>query len=216
MRHEYAAPTLGRVLVVVAWLAAGIVVPSCSSPASPSPNPGTGSNNNPTPGPAAAPVLSVAIVDLSTVRRFIPFGAELSPGRLNPAYEFVVSGTTTEVRAATAGTVTRVEPQEQGDHELHVQPADTSYLIIYDHVLDVAVSVGQSLQPGTRIGRVGPWNASQGRVELQINRNNLSVCPRDLGTTEFNATHDAAFAGVDPAQKQPGWTSVCLAATVTP
>jgi hypothetical protein len=160
--------------------------------------------------------LSVSIVDLSTVRRFIPFGAELSPGRLNPAYEFVVSGTGTEVRAATAGTVTRVEVQDQGDHELHVQPADSSYLIIYDHVLDVGVSVGQSLQPGTRLGRVGVWTASQGRVELQINRNNLSVCPRDLGTTEFNAAHDAAFAAADPKQQQPGWTSVCLATTVTP
>ena len=159
-------------------------------------------------------MLSAPIVDLATVRRFIPFGAELSPGRLNPAYEFVVDGDSVDVFAATEGRVAIIAPQEQGDNELHVTPASAEYLVIYDHVRDVAVTVGQLVQPGMRLGRAGVWSPGQSRVELQINRDRLSVCPRDLGTAPFNAAHDAALAAA--VEQQPGWTSVCLAATVQP
>ena len=115
--------------------------------------------------PTAPPVLSVPIVDLTTVETFIPFGAPLpGSGVLNPAYELVVA-------------------------------------------------VGQTITPGTVLGRVGLWSADHGRVELQINRGNASIYPRDLGTPGFNAAHEAAFAGLD---RDPSWTSVCLAETVVP
>lgn len=98
-----------------------------------------------------------------------------------------------------------------------MRPENDDHLIIYDHVLDPALSVGSRVEPGTRLGRVGIWTPTQGRVELQINRgNNLSICPRDLGTPEFNAAHDAALRAADPREQQPGWTNVCLAATVVP
>src|SRR5678816_3446104 len=86
--------------------------------------------------PANPPELSVPIVDLSAVRGFIPFGAELSPGRLNPAYELRVSGANTEVRAATSGKVKAIEQNEQGDYEVRIQAPHPDYLIIYDHVQD--------------------------------------------------------------------------------
>lgn len=162
-------------------------------------------------------MLSVPIVDLSNVVRFIPFGADLpGSGVKNPAYELVVTGASSEVRAATSGTVTRIEANSQGDSELHVQVPGTNYLIIYDHVLSVAVSVGQAVSPGTTLGSVGLWTATQGRVELQINRGDLAVCPKDLGTSDFNSAHDAALVGATPALQNPAWTSVCLAATVQP
>ena len=160
------------------------------------------------------------IVDLSTVRGFIPFGAELSPGRLNPAYELRISGANTEVRAATSGKVKAIEQNEQGDYEVRIQATHPDYLIIYDHVQDVAVHVNDQVSAGTRLGRVGVWNNDpnvQGRVELQINKGgNLSICPRDIGTADFNTQHDAALAAALPIQQQPGWTNVCLQSTVIP
>ena len=170
--------------------------------------------------PANPPELSVPIVDLSTVRGFIPFGAELSPGRLNPAYELRVAGANTEVRAATTGKVKAIEQNEQGDYEVRIQASHPDYLIIYDHVQDVAVHVNDQVSAGARLGRVGVWSNDpnvQGRVELQINKGgNLSICPRDIGTADFNSAHDAALANALPIQQQPGWTNVCLQATVIP
>jgi hypothetical protein len=173
------------------------------------------------PSPAAPetpPFLSVPIVDLATVLRFIPFGAELpSTTVLNPAYELVVEGTLLEVRAATAGTITQVLANPQGDFELHAQPPNApSFLVIYDHVLDLEVGVGQEVEPGDVLGRVGIWTATQGRTELQINQGDIDVCPRDLGTEEFNAAHAAAQAAAAPAEQDPSWTDVCLADTVVP
>jgi hypothetical protein len=165
----------------------------------------------------AVPVLSAPIVDLTKVVRFIPFGADLpGSGVKNPAYELVVTGTNLEVRAATAGRVARMLPNEQGDIELHVAVPDSEYVVIYDHVLNVSVAIGQAVQPGTVLGTVGAWMPTERRVELQINRGNVAHCPKDLGTSDFNAAHDEALAAADLAQQDPAWTSVCLATTVTP
>jgi len=165
--------------------------------------------------PTAPPVLSVPIVNLTTVETFIPFGAPLpGSGVLNPAYELVVADTAQNVFAATDGIVVRVVQNSQGDYELHVRPPGSrDWLVIYDHVLAPMVAVGQTIAPGTVLGRVGLWSESHGRVELQVNRGNASICPRDLGTPGFNAAHEAAFAGLD---QDPSWTSVCLAETVIP
>jgi len=163
--------------------------------------------------PTAPPVLSVPSVDLATVETFIPFAAPLpGSGVLNPAYEMVVADTAQNVFAATDGTVVAVTQNSQGDYELHVRPLGSrGWLVIYDHVLAPVVAVGQTITPGTVLGRVGLWSESHGRVELQINRGNDSICPRDLGTPGFNDAHEAAFAGLS---QDPSWTSVCLAETV--
>jgi hypothetical protein len=162
-------------------------------------------------------VLSVPVVDLARVVRFIPFGAALpGSGVPNPAYEFVLSGTGHDVLAATAGVVSQIGPNDQGDSELHVTVPGTNYLVIYDHVLNVSVAVGQSLTPGVVLGKTGIWSPTQSRIELQINRADLSVCPRDLGTSDFNAAHAAALAAADRTQQNAAWTDVCLASTVQP
>jgi hypothetical protein len=167
------------------------------------------------PGGESDPVLSVPMVDLTTIRDFIPFGAALpGSGVINPAYEMVLEGTDLEIRAVTAGTVVTIAANDaaQGDYELHVRPTGSpSYLVIYDHVLDVSVHVGDVVQPGGRLGRIGNWTPTEGRVELQINHGDLAVCPRGLGTAEFNAAHDAALAAVAGEG-----ASVCLTDIVQP
>ena len=60
-----------------------------------------------------------------------------------------------------------------------------------------------------------PLRNRNGRVELQIDRGGsgaaVAVCPRDFGTVDFNAAHDAALARFPNRG-----ASVCLAGAVQP
>ncbi len=190
-----------RVLVVIA----GLTLAACGgSKASPT---------TPTPG-ASVPVLSVSVVDLSLLVDFQPFGFAL----VNPTYKLYTTGDTTSVRAAGPGTVVSIlaNPAPDADSEIHIRPPDApDYLIIYDHVVAIQVAIGQTVAAGQVIGRIAPWVPGKGFTELQVNRGSgtstLALCPRQFGTAEFNAAHDAAIA------RFPGrGTSVCLADTIRP
>ncbi len=164
----------------------------------------------------SVPVLSVPIVDLALLNDFLPFGLSRSPGRLNPTYELHTTGDTVSVRAAGPGTVINILANAEPDSEIHIRPTGAAnYLIVYDHVVALKVGMGQSVAAGQVLGRIGPWVPGVGRTELQVNRGSgqsaVALCPRDFGTAEFNAAHDAAF-GRFPARG----ASVCLTNSVQP
>ncbi len=149
-----------------------------------------------------SPTLTVTEVDFSTVTLtdFLPFGWALDSGQLNPAYELRLAPVDALVRAVTSGRVEAVEANEQLDFEIRVRAAEGScYLVIYDHVQDVSVGVGDDVAAGTPLGKVGHWDEAVGRTELQINDEGASpivaVCPESLGSEAFNAAHAAAYAG---------------------
>jgi len=170
----------------------------------------------PPPIDAAVPVLSVPIVDLALLNDFLPFGASRTPGRLNPTYELRTTGDTAFVRAAGPGTVINILANPEADSEIHIRPSGAAnYLIIYDHVVSLQIVMGQSVAAGQVLGRIGPWVPGVGRIELQVNRGSgqiaVALCPRDFGTADFNAAHDAAF-GRFPARG----AKVCVASSVQP
>ena len=161
-------------------------------------------------------MLSVPMIDLDRVVVFIPFGARLANGVLNPAYDFQTNGRGLDVRAVAPGVVSRVGANEGiPDFEVHVKPSATSgYFVIYDHVLPPMVAEGAVVAAGDRLGTIGNGNPGWGKIELQINRRgspDVSLCPRDLGTAAFNAAHAAALAAT-----QSPHADVCLAPTVIP
>jgi len=184
---------------------------------------GSGGPSSPSPpADTTAPVLSVPVVDLGLLTDFLPFGAPLDSGQANPTYELYTSVETATVRAASAGAVVNVTPNAapQTDVEIQLRPTSAStYLLIYDHVVAPQVTVGQTVAAGQALGQIGPFNDRgrnrNGRVELQINRgagaDAVAVCPRDFGTADFNAAHDAALARF-PARG----STVCTVATVRP
>ncbi len=150
-------------------------------------------NNN-----AAAPILSVPIVDLASLNDFLPFGVSSSAGRLNPTYELRTTSDTVSVRAAGPGTVINILANPEADSEIHIRPTGAAdYLIIYDHVVSLRIAVGQSVAAGQVLGRIGRWVPGIGRTELQVNRGSgqstVALCPRDFGTADFNTAHDAAI-----------------------
>jgi murein DD-endopeptidase MepM/ murein hydrolase activator NlpD len=176
------------------------------------------------------PSLSYPFVDQNLTVQFLVFGYDLNPGQKNPAYEIVVSNRNTNVTSATSGTVTRISfnggglmDESQNDFEVFIEHKKNSiYTLIYDHVRNLEVEVGDSVVPGTILGDVG-WSSggggTHGRTELQINKKDISVCPKTLGTTEFNAAFETALALNNvtyPIGLERHFEDVCLADTVTP
>lgn len=155
-------------------------------------------------GDETPPVLSVTVVDLTgpyvpATQRFgdvrfeapvlVPFGADLG-GKLSPAIEYITIPFA-PVRACTAGSVSAVELNlGQGDFEVRI--AHGAWLLIYDHVLNVSVAVGDAVVAGDALGEAGNWSPTGRRVELQLNDpSEVSRCPLEFATADFVARHEA-------------------------
>ena len=199
------------------------------------------------------PVLSVSIVDLSgtydpTTKRlgalncnflfasdpsdrfcFNAFGRSVIPGKVGVSFDYKVAAGS-EVRAATAGTVAEIEaetnPLYPDEFEIRTKSSENSaYLIIYDHVKNLRVSIGTVVSPGTVLGTTGVHGPNSsasrttfGRVELQINhildsrtRRSEIVCPSQFGTPSFTQANDAALAAHNAANPAYSSASLCLA-----
>ena len=183
-------------------------------------------------GSTLPPVLSVTPVDLSgpfnpVTQTFgslrfespvlVPFGEDLGSTQ-SPAIEYITTPSAS-VRACAAGQVEAVELNNgQGDYEVRVRsPAGSSWLVIYDHVRNVTVAVGEAVAAGDALGISGTWSGSAGRTELQVNDESrgVAVCPLGLGTAAFQAAHEAARAAVSASAFGP-LPSLCTADTVVP
>jgi hypothetical protein len=181
-----------------------------STPTSPTQNP-IGQTKDETP-----PVLSIPFVAADTAAAFYVFGATLPSGLQNPTFEIETPDQTALVVAASGGKVVNITLSSNGiDRSVTIVPSDASvWSVIYDHVSDVRVSIGQAVAAGATLGTVGVLNSGRGRTELQVNRFDpsptLSYCPQTFGTAAFNAAFTAA------AQRLNGSTTVCTAATVRP
>ena len=152
------------------------ILSSCESGQSIGPNP---------------PSLSIAPVAIDQTVAIIPFGQDLTPSQKNPAFEYILSNEDAEVVACAKGVVTKIiDNQGIADLEVHIKPIQNSeWIVIYDHVLEVTVMEGESIEAGYVLGKVGVGN----RTELQVNRGEgpatLAYCPLDYGTESFVNLH---------------------------
>ena len=162
------------------------------------------------------PVLSVPNVATDQAITFFIFGAKLPSNLQNPTYEIETADVTPLVSASSPGKVIDIYPSSNGvDKTIVTKPSDASiWSIIYDHVSNPRVIVGQAVTPGTVLGTVGVLTYNnRGRTELQINRDQtpkFAYCPQTFGTTAFNSAYTTA------AQRINGNGTVCTALTVTP
>ncbi len=231
MKTGLSLGALAGALTVLAACAAG---PTGPVDAEPPDQPGvptqTGSTNTLDETP---PVLSVLAVNLDSLRFFFPFGIEMEIGGYQAPWKLITLDTLNSVYAVSAGIVTAIRSQPSyNDVEFDVKPsANSAFTVIYDHVTDVTIKVGDRVTPGQRLGRVARWaNIGEGRwlgqFELQVNRavtengrpvqpyRELAYCPRDFGTPEFNERHAAALARTGhPSLPTP---SLCLKDHVVP
>jgi Peptidase family M23 len=168
-------------------------------------------DNNTTP-----PQLTVPFVNTSLTQRFIPFGEALGPGRENPAYEITLTDASQKVVAACGGKINWVRLNSNfPDYEIQVVPFNRSvYRIYYDHVLNPAVSEGQTINAGDIIGTIGTGS----RTELQVNDNRdgeMSLCPIQFGNTAFNSAMDLARS-LTNSHNGTSYSSNCLKDKVKP
>jgi hypothetical protein len=153
----------------------------------------------------------------------LPFGVALDAHRLSPAIEyFTVPGAT--VRAVTHGVIEsiRENPVEQGDYEIHITSLPGSdFLVVYDHVLSVAVIEGALVDPGDSLGVAGTWTDNMRRTELQINvtddaGNNKSYCPLNYGDSSFVEQHIKLLREYNNRGFSPHYDTLCLTDMVIP
>lgn len=170
----------------------------------------------PTPPPAGGtPVFSVPMIDLSKVTEVNPFGSLNFAGMPHPTLELRTEDRTLDVSAVTAGTVVnRFFNPNEGDFEMHTRAAGSPYLVIYDHIRDPLVDVGSIVSPGTILGKIGFRGSTQGRVEIQVNREPgspvLAFCPTFFGTPEFRRAHEEAIL------RTGSCAPICSVATAAP
>jgi len=210
--------------VIIVWsialtAACGSAGGSGDSPTSPSAS--TSTTGTPTGSGSSTkdetpPVLSVTFIPIEQAVAFFIFGVTLPSGVQNPTYEIETLDQTAAVFASSGGKVVAITTSSNGiDRSITIVPNDASvWSIIYDHVSNPRVTVGQTVAAGAQLGTVGILNNGRGRTELQVNRFDpsptLSYCPQTFGNTTFNAGFSTT------AQRLNGNTTVCTATTVRP
>ncbi len=138
------------------------------------------------------PLLTHVPTNLETVWTVIPFGAYL-PATLNPTFEYYSENQQSDVYAVCSGIVTKITFNSNfNDYSITIKTkANSSWSIIFDHVLNPLVTNNASVQAGNILGKIGTGK----RVELQINRmiygeSEISVCPLSISDDQFAAAHD--------------------------
>ncbi|SEK81481.1 Peptidase family M23 [Aquimarina amphilecti] len=134
------------------------------------------------------PSFTVTQIPMDRVSSFIAFGESLTPTQQNPAIEYFTNQSDIEVRAVSDGVVEDIRMNINiEDFEVWIKPSNNSnWLIIYDHVLDINISVGDQVDAGQIIGVIGIGN----RTELQVNDDqNIARCPLQFGTENFVQQH---------------------------
>ncbi|MBN1998497.1 peptidoglycan DD-metalloendopeptidase family protein [candidate division KSB1 bacterium] len=85
------------------------------------------------------------------------------------------------VFAISEGTVTRVVYQnESNDYEFSITSQhDPSYDVVYDHLVNLRIKLGDKIAPGDSLGNPRPWTLQVGGLEIMVNNydTRLSYCP---------------------------------------
>lgn len=181
------------------------------TPTSPSAGGSSGGNTQ----DSTPPSMTAAFVNPEQAVAFYVFGVPLPSGVQNPTWEIETATQDVPVLAVMSGRVMAITNTSQGDQAVTVQTSDSSiYVLVHDHVLDVRVSVGQTVTAGQQLGIVGRLNNGRGRTELQLNRRipapEVAVCLRTFFSSAVNTAFEAA------SQRLNGSTNTCLAQTVVP
>lgn len=135
--------------------------------------------------PEREPKLSVPPVHMDHVSSVIQFGEEIA-GKVNPAFEYILSDPFQWVLAAEEGTIIAVVKNTGcNDYEIRIQ-LNADWMVIYDHVTQPAVAPGDEVVAGQVLGKVGEGN----RVELQLNaKDGTSYCPFSYASSAFIKAH---------------------------
>lgn len=115
---------------------------------------------------------------------FGEFGAQVLDPEWNikelPTFDYVIRNDAF-VFSISEGEVVRLFYQEEtNDYDFSIRSLnDPSYDIVYDHLVNLRIKIGDRVQPGDTLGNPRPWTFEIGGLEIMINNleTKLSYCP---------------------------------------
>ena len=126
--------------------------------------------------------------DFSSASQFIKifgeFGSQTKDpqGQIKelPTMDFIIKKDAL-ISAIAEGEVTGLAYQEQSnDYEFSIRSLhDPSYMVVYDHLVNLQIQTGDRIQPGDPLGNPRPWTSEVGGLEIMVNNldTKRSVCP---------------------------------------
>jgi hypothetical protein len=206
---------------IITVMAAGLFLSACS--------------DKKDPQTAQAPVFSVTPVDIAynpldssfgdiyfQEPVLLPFGAPIGNDQYWTAFSYItVPGA--PVRAVTEGVVDTVIENPIYPNELEVRVVclpGSDYVVVYDKILNMAISDADHLMPGDTIGEAGNFADYARETSLRVFTGEGSslryYCPLNYGDSAFVARHQALLAEYNRRGFQPQYDSLCLRNFLTP
>lgn len=122
----------------------------------------------------------------------LPKNSESEPQRINPNFEFGGIAKQIDIISAIDGVVVNIQQQTgSSDYEVFLSNTENgSWVIGYDHLVDLKVKKGDRVTVGQKLGLVAKQNSGDYRYELQVNDedNKLMYCPVELLETSIRST----------------------------
>ncbi len=138
------------------------------------------------------PVIEHIGVDVEDVKDFYEFGAvvegEFLQGKILPTFEFHTKKSA-NVYVVADGFIDYIEFQEENkDYSLIVQEVKQRFnpwFINYDHLTELRFKEGDYVKAGEILGKVGNWDETTGRTEIDVVRANVHYCPTSFFKEEL-------------------------------
>jgi len=150
------------------------------------------------PDPEYPPMLNETVVNLSNVLSVKSYGETIGLRLRRSSIRYFTDNGLTEVISVSVGTVDSVSYNSNAhnqDYRVRIRPFKNSlWYVIYNHVAQVTVKVGDPVTAGTVLGRVGSGDI----VDLQINKVayessgvkfEVSICPEMLFHSSIETAH---------------------------
>lgn len=115
---------------------------------------------------------------------FSEFGAQVLDPDWNikelPTIDYIIRADASIFSIAEGEVVGIAYQEETNDYEFSIQSLnDPSFFVVYDHLVNLKIALGDRVQPGDTLGNPRPFSPEIGSVEIMINNwdTKLSYCP---------------------------------------
>lgn len=145
------------------------------------------------------PMFNLSVVDLTKVVEVKSYGETIGLRIKRSAIRYLVNDALAEVKSVSVGIVDSVvfnSDPHYTDYRVRIRPFKNSlWYVVYNHVAEVKVKVGDPVAAGTVLGRVGTGDL----VDLQVNKivyesagvkYESTVCPSTLFHNSVMTAHD--------------------------
>lgn len=165
------------------------------------------------------PMLNKSVIDLADVKELKFFGDSLARRLRRSSIRYLSSNSLSAVTSVSVGIVDSVVFNTNAhylDYRIRIRAFPNSlWYIVYNHVAEVKVKVGDKVEAGTILGRVGTGDL----VDLQVSKiayensgvtHEAAICPTLLfhGTIEQEHALLISRLGIT--------TQICIGGTATP